>query len=358
MNFDFPEADSWSAITLGWLVWVGKRRGRNEGQARLSTVYCDSLLTYGAEMVHDGGGAEIMRFALVMTLILGTVFPETGEERKPQQGGNITVILLGTGTPFVDAERFGAAVLVEAGGKKLLFDCGRGAVIRLKQAGVRPEEIDGLFVTHLHSDHVVGIPDLWLTGWFQGRQAPLKLWGPAGTESMADHLREAFAFDIGIRSAHGLPREGATIAVQEVGNDDVYEVDSVRVTAFEVDHGPIKPAFGYRVDYAGHSVVISGDTNFSAALVNHAKGADCLIHSAWSANAKDDTVPAKRSIATAEDAARVFSAVSPKLGVIYHYYDKEGLGEAVRVGYKGQYLVGQDLMRIEIGHTVTWHAPH
>lgn len=299
-----------------------------------------------------------MGFVFVMTLILGAVFPETGEQRKPQRDGNITVVLLGTGTPFIDAERFGAAVLVEAGGKKLLFDCGRGAVIRLKQAGVKPEEIDALFLTHLHSDHVVGIPDLWLTAWFQGRKTPLKLRGPAGTRSMAEHLEEAFAFDIGIRSAHGLPREGANIDAQEVESDKVYEVDPVRVTAFEVDHGPIKPAFGYRVDYAGHSVVISGDTNFSDSLVNHAKGADCLIHSAWSANAKDDTVPAKRSIATAEDAARVFSAVSPKLGVIYHYYDKEGLREAVRASYKGQFVVGQDLMRIEIGRTVTWHSPH
>ena len=304
-----------------------------------------------------------MGLALAMILILAAAFPETtetGDEPKPRPGGNMTVILLGTGTPFVDAERFGAAVLVEAGGKKLLFDCGRGAVIRLKQAGVSPEEIDALFLTHLHSDHVVGIPDLWLTGWFQGRKTPLKLLGPAGTRSMAEHLREAFAFDIGIRSAHGLPREGAEIEAQEIATngDKVYEVPPVRVTAFEVDHGAVKPAFGYRVDYAGHSVVISGDTNFSDNLVNHAKGADCLIHSAWSANAKDDTAPAKRSITTAEDAARVFSAVSPKLGVIYHYYDKEGLGAAVRAGYKGQFVVGQDLMRIEIGRTVTWYSPH
>lgn len=303
-----------------------------------------------------------MGLALVMILILAAAFPETtetGDEPKPRPGGNMTVILLGTGTPFVDAERFGAAVLVEAGGKKLLFDCGRGAVIRLKQAGVRHEEIDALFLTHLHSDHVVGIPDLWLTAWFQGRKTPLKLLGPAGTRSMAEHLREAFAFDIGTRSSHGLPREGANIDAQEIATDGdkVYGVDRVRVTAFEVDHGPVKPAFGYRVDYAGHSVVISGDTNFSDNLVNHAKGTDCLIHSAWSASAKDDTAPAKRSIATAEDAARVFSAVSPKLGVIYHYYDKDGLAEAVRAGYKGQFVVGQDLMRIEIGRTVTWHSP-
>jgi ribonuclease Z len=297
-----------------------------------------------------------MSFVPLMILILGAVVSSPGREQKPRIDGNMAVILLGTGTPFVDAERFGAAVIVEAGGKKLLFDCGRGAVIRLKQAGIGPEEIDGVFVTHLHSDHIVAVPDLWLTGWFQGRKAPLKMWGPVGTRSMVEHLGEAFAFDIGIRSAHGLPRERASIDAQEVEDDKLYEVGPVRVTAFEVDHGPVKPAFGYRVDYGGHSVVISGDTNSSANLVNHAKGADCLIHSAWSTNAKDDTPPAKRSIATAEDAARVFSAVRPKLGAIYHYYDKAGLREAVRASYKGRFVVGQDLMRIDIDRTITWHA--
>ncbi|HLW55309.1 MAG TPA: MBL fold metallo-hydrolase [Candidatus Angelobacter sp.] len=270
----------------------------------------------------------------------------------------MTVVLLGTGTPFVDTQRFGAAVLVEAGGKKLLFDAGRGAVIRLKQAGIRPKAVDGLFLTHLHSDHIVGIPDLWLSGWFDGREGPLNMWGPAGTRNMADHLGEAFAFDIGTRSAHGLPRDGAGINAQEVENDKTYEVGPVRVTAFAVDHGTVKPAFGYRIDYAGHSVVISGDTRFSDNLVNHAKGADCLIHSAWSTSARDDTPPEKRSIATAEDAARVFSAANPKLGVIYHYYDAEGLKEAVRAGYKGRSIIGQDLMRIEIGRTITWYTRH
>src|SRR5438046_10202425 len=103
------------------------------------------------------------------------------------------VTLLGTGTPFPNAERFGSAILVEVAGTKLLFDCGRGVVIRLTQAGVSPKEIDGLFLTHLHSDHIVGIPDLWLSGWLLGRSKPLPIWGPQGTSSMAKHLAQAFA---------------------------------------------------------------------------------------------------------------------------------------------------------------------
>src|SRR5216110_3886703 len=128
------------------------------------------------------------------------------------------VTLLGTGTPFPNAERFGSAILVEAAGKKLLFDCGRGAVIRLAQAGVSPKEIDGLFLTHLHSDHVVGIPDLWLSGWFLGRDKPLPLWGPPGTRTMAKHLVQAFAFDIRTREAASdhLPAKGVEIDAKEV----------------------------------------------------------------------------------------------------------------------------------------------
>jgi ribonuclease Z len=128
------------------------------------------------------------------------------------------VTLLGTGTPFPNAERFGSAILVEAAGKSFLFDCGRGVVIRLTQSEVNPKDIDGLFLTHLHSDHVVGIPDLWLSGWFLERSKPLRMWGPQGTSSMAKHLAQAFAFDIRIRQAapDPLPAEGVEIDAKEI----------------------------------------------------------------------------------------------------------------------------------------------
>ena len=294
---------------------------------------------------------------MTVTLAMRFVVAGTAQDRTINSDRNITVTILGTGTPFVDAERFGAAVLVDAGGKKLLFDCGRGVVIRLKQAGISPEQIDGLFLTHLHSDHVVGIPDLWLSGWFGGRKAPLKMWGPAGTQGLAEHLGKAFAFDIETRSSHGFPREGAIIDAQEVEDGGLYEVGPVRVTAFRVDHGLVKPAFGYRVDHGGHSVVISGDTNFSENLVKFSKGTDCLIHASWSTSMKDDTPASRRSIATAEDAARVFSAVIPKLAVIYHYFDAAGQADAIRAGYRGRFVIGRDLMRIEISSTVTLYQP-
>ena len=118
--------------------------------------------------------------------VIDSVSAGTGRE-------GMKVTLLGTGTPFPNAERFGSAILVEVAGTKLLFDCGRAVVIRLTQAGVSPKEVDALFLTHLHSDHVVGIPDLWLSGWLLGRSKPLPIWGPQGTSSMARHLAQAFA---------------------------------------------------------------------------------------------------------------------------------------------------------------------
>jgi ribonuclease Z len=268
------------------------------------------------------------------------------------------VTLLGTGTPFPDPERFGSAILVEVAGKKLLFDCGRGVVIRLTQAGVSPKEIDNLFLTHLHSDHVVGIPDLWLSGWFLGRSKSLRIWGPQGTLSMAEHLVQAFAFDIRIRQAppDPLPANGVEIDAKEIEQGEIYNDGLARVSAFLVDHGPVKPAFGYRIDSAGRSVVISGDTKFCQNLVNFARGADCLIHAAWSAAWKNPTPSSKRSIASAEDAGRVFAIVKPKLGVVYHYDNEEGLWDAIRREYKGPLAIAKDLMTIKVDQAVTWQA--
>jgi ribonuclease Z len=295
-------------------------------------------------------GPSLRLIALVLSLyMLDNISAGTVSEE-------MRVTLLGTGTPFPNAERFGSAILVEAASKKLLFDCGRGVVIRLTQAGVNPTDLDGLFLTHLHSDHVVGIPDLWLSGWFLGRSKPLPIWGPPGTRSMAEHLVQAFGFDIRIRQAtpDPLPAKGVEIDAKEIEQGEIYNDGLTRVSAFLVDHGTVKPAFGYRIDSVGHSVVISGDTKFCQNLVDFAKGADCLIHAAWSASWKNPAPPSMRSIASAEDAGRVFAIVKPKLAVIYHYKTEEGLSDAVRKEYNGPFVIAKDLMVINVGKTVTW----
>ena len=197
------------------------------------------------------------------------------------------VTLLGTGTPIPDLDRFGPSTLVEAGNQKLLFDAGRGATIRLRQIsvsmGVIMSKIDVLFLTHYHSDHTLGIPDLWLTGWLGGggRKEPFRLIGPVGAKSLMANLESAYALDIKIRlEDEKLPPEGIATVVEEFDKDGVvYDRDGVKVTAFTVDHGPaIKPAVGYRIDYKGHAVVISGDTRYDQNVIKYGIGVDLLIH--------------------------------------------------------------------------------
>jgi len=182
------------------------------------------------------------------------------------------------------------------------------------------------------------------------------MWGPPGTRTMAEHLAHAIGFDMRVRqgSPDPLPAKGITIDAKEIGQGEIYNDGLVRVSAFLVDHGSVKPAFGYRIDCAWHSVVISGDTKFCQNVVDFAKNTDCLIHSAWSAGWKNPAPPSQRSIASSEDAGRAFAIVEPKLAIVYHYNDEEGLEEAVGENYKGPLVIAKDLMRINVGNRVTW----
>jgi ribonuclease Z len=209
-----------------------------------------------------------------LLLAATTAFAEIG------QAQNFKVTLLGTGYPQPRIDRFGPSILVEAGDEKLLFDCGRGAAQRLAQINVPFAEVTTLFLTHLHSDHTVGIPDFWLTGWVQGRKVPFRVWGPTGTKQMMSHLEQAHEFAIHIRRDvdEKLPAQGIVVVAEDINQGVVYQSGGVKVTAFTVDHGPVKPALGYRVDFAGHSVVLSGDTRFSENLIRFSQGTDVLIH--------------------------------------------------------------------------------
>lgn len=283
---------------------------------------------------------------------------------------NFKVTLLGTGNPRPVMSRFGPSILVEAGKEKLIFDCGRGATQRLYQLKTPFSDITGLFLTHLHSDHTVGIPDLWLTGWVMGRETPLPVWGPEGTKAMMQHLEEAYAFDIHIRRDVDtkLPGAGAEVIAKDIGEGVAYQNQGVKVTAFLVDHGEIKPAFGYRVDYGGHSVTLSGDTRPSENLVKFAQGTDVLIHEVIDPEAYGDAVTAdsaaqrKKIIehhTTPEQAGEIFTRVKPKLAVYSHIVppDVPNVVPHTRETYSGPLEVGEDLMSIEIGDKIVVHRP-
>ncbi len=282
----------------------------------------------------------------------------------------LRVTLLGTGSPAAVMNRFGPSILVEAGPHKFLFDAGRGVAQRLNQAKVKWRDIDGVFFTHLHSDHVVGFPDLWLTSWLtEGRDVPLRVWGPRGTKSMTSHLEQAYEADIRIRlyDDHASP-DGIVLLAEDIGEGVVFEQDGVRVTAFEVDHAPVKPAFGYRVDSGGRSVVLSGDTRPSENLVRHAQGVDVLIHEVASAEslARAGQPPerVKGIVAhhtTPEQAGELFSRVKPRLAgfshIVHPAATEADLIVPARTAYAGPLELGEDLMVIEIGEKVTVHRP-
>jgi ribonuclease Z len=288
----------------------------------------------------------------------------------PAAGRELRVTLLGTGNPRPSIDRFGPSTLIEAGKLRLLVDAGRGASMRLFQIGGNEllAGIDAVLLTHLHSDHVVGLPDLWLTGWIFGRQRPLAVYGPVGTAAMMEHLREAFSFDITNRRDldEHFPAGGIEANVTEVDGGAVIEHGDVKVTAFPVDHGPVAPAYGYRVDYAGHSVVVSGDTRASDSLVRAAHGTDVLIHEVLSPEVERhlskvaDPEKTARIIAhhvTPEEAGSVFTRVGPKLAVYSHIVPSptkpEDLIPPTRKTYRGRLTVGYDLMLVTIGADVT-----
>ena len=226
------------------------------------------------------------------------------------------VTLLGTGAPPPRWDRCGPSTLVEVGAEKFIFDAGRGAMQRLYQLGIPFGAITGMFLTHHHSDHVVGFPDLWLTGWigrpWGQRKIPLRVWGPQGTKQMMEHLPQAFAVDIRVRSRN-YPPDGVKLQAEEIKEGIVYSDSGVTVSAFKVDHGGEElPAFGYRIDFEGHSAVLSGDTTFNRNLIEHSRDADLLVHEVTAAagNAAESLQQLKRIGAnhtTPDQAGQIFA---------------------------------------------------
>ena len=285
-------------------------------------------------------------------------------QTAPTGAKEIRVTLLGT-VPIANQGRTGISTLVEAGADRVVIDAGSGVMERLIQAGFLMDPPSKLFITHLHSDHIIDIPHLLLIPWtgpYQ-RKVPLEVWGPRGTREMMRRLQAAFAFDIHVRrdiDEHISP-EGIKVLARDIQEGVIYERNGVKISAFLVDHGPVKPAFAYRIDYAGRSVAFSGDTRPSDDLARHWQGVDVLIHGVIDDQALRKLVPTEELLkaivghhTTPEQAGQIFDRIKPKLAVFSHVI---ALVDLKRVPYSGRMELGEDLMVIEIGEQVRVKRP-
>jgi ribonuclease Z len=273
------------------------------------------------------------------------------------------VTLLGTGHPAPLINRFGPSILVEAGDTNLVFDCGRGTMQRLFQINRNAKHFDKLFLTHLHSDHTTGIPDLWVTGFLLGRsENPLKIWGPKGTRQMIEYLKLAFTVDTQSRLLQ-TPNTGLGINAEDLDEGFILDENGVKITPFKVPHylTASHQCFGYRVDYMGRSVVISGDTQYSENLIKHSLDVDLLVHEVAavpSSHSGEDWFTQIVSVHTnPEEAGRIFSEVNPRIAVFTHILQLHGvtldeiMSRTKRI-YNGQVVIGEDMMTFDIGDTV------
>jgi ribonuclease Z len=282
------------------------------------------------------------------------------------------VTFLGTGAPRPSFERYGPSILVEAGPERLLVDPSWGLRERLLQAGSFEllVGLDHVLLTHLHFDHTIGLPDLWLTGWLYGRRVPLRVRGPAGSAAFVENIRRAFQWDVDYRAVVGVPLDGSTFDAKDVSPGVVYESNGLKVTAFEVEHMPIDletrelldfegQTLGYRIDYQGRSLVLSGDTRPCDDLVEHARGVDVLVHEVQvpSPGATREANLANVSLsvhAEPEAVGGIFERTRPRLAVYSHIIPPE-VSSAELLGatpYRGRMIVAHDLMMITIGDEI------
>jgi ribonuclease Z len=311
-------------------------------------------------------------YCVIVLLLLFTPTLKTQQEQVKPTASRTQVVLLGTGTPPADPDRSGAATAIVVNGTPYLVDFGAGVVRRAKSAvadrevtALEPTNLRVVFVTHLHSDHTVGYPDLILTPWVLGRRVPLEVYGPAGIKDMTEYILKAYSVDFETRSKHyaeklyavGSFPEGHKVNAHEISAGVVYKDNNVTVTAFRTKHA--MESFGYRFDTADRSIVISGDTNPTQATIDACRGCDVLIHEVltheWLAKRPDFHTYAERFHTTTTQLAELATKAKPRLLILYHASISwrpnvdsqrsrpEDLLREMTTRYSGQVVVGRDL---------------
>ncbi|HBA73109.1 MAG: hypothetical protein A2X82_18050 [Geobacteraceae bacterium GWC2_55_20] len=285
------------------------------------------------------------------------------------------LVLLGTGNPQPDPDRSGPATAIAINGSAYLVDFGPGVVRRAAAARIdkgiaalEPTNLRVVFLTHLHSDHTAGYPDLILTPWAMGRRVPLEVYGPKGLKKMTDHILAAYSEDIGIRTkgTENAHPDGCKVNVHEIMAGVVYKDANVTVTAFPTRHGEWEQSFGYRFDSADRSIVISGDTTPTQATIDACRGCDILVHEALTLKFLNNPMrpnyqrfdirdySAKYHTTTAQ-LAELANKAKPGLLITYHNpislrperrpfaSSPEDVLEEIGRGYTGKISVGRDL---------------
>ncbi len=270
------------------------------------------------------------------------------------------IVMLGTGTPISDPDRSGPAVAILSGGQAYLVDAGPGIVRRATAAfknGFEPLDVELLnrsFITHLHSDHTAGYPDLILTPWVLGRDTPLEVYGPPGLKRMTAKILDAFSEDIEVRLKGNQPSNdpGIEINAHEFKPGVIYEEAGVKVTAFAVDHGAWKHAYGFRFDTPDRSIVVSGDTVPVDSVVEACDGCDVLIHEVYSQKGFDSREQEwqayhKISHTSGPDLGNIAARAKPRLLVLTHQLlwgaTPDDLLAEVRAAFDGEVVYANDL---------------
>jgi ribonuclease BN (tRNA processing enzyme) len=264
------------------------------------------------------------------------------------------IVFLGTGTPNPDPDRQGPSLAIIVNGQPYLVDCGPGVVRQAAAANLGSSKLDHLFVTHLHTDHTLGYPDLIFSPAVTGRQHALRVWGPPGIREMTEHLKAAYSQDYEVRIHGGEPVVPAAydVEVEEISPGIVFQDANVTVKAFLVSHGQWKNAFGFRFETPDRTIVISGDTTYCQNLIDNAMGCDVLVHEVYSAlglRARTADWQAYHSAyhTSGYDVGRIASIVQPKLVLLYHMLpfgqpESQVVAE-VRSEFSGAVVVAEDL---------------
>ncbi|MEO8558816.1 MAG: MBL fold metallo-hydrolase [Rhodospirillales bacterium] len=271
--------------------------------------------------------------------------------------------LLGTGCPICDPKRMGPSNLVRRNDKAFLVDCGSGATQRLVGAGSKGAALDAVFLTHLHSDHIVDLLQLILSSWHQGRDRPQFFYGPSGTKRFVDGLLELWRPEFEQRIAHEKRASIAALSVEvtEFTEGQIWQQGDITVRAVKVEHSPIKNAVGFIFEAGGKKLAFSGDTAYCPALIEASKGADVLVHECYLHHeikpAPGRTAESMRNVAAyhtlADEVGKVAAEAKVKCLVLNHFvpttFDRHEVLKRVRADYDGPIVVGEDLMGLDLG---------